>query len=347
MRKRNAALLMIPVLLALGMLVAGTARAQCDIDAELERATARIERAGEVVERSGLPEARELLHAAVTRRDEAKGRWGQGERDLACRLARVSQSLAAKSAEVAMRGIRGLEELEHMLQKTNELIRETRPLLGESGSDEARRILSAAEERQKEAWNAFRSRRPRMAVKLTLMARDGAERARRVVEGGAATDSRSLGRELKRTDRLLEEAVRVLGEDGENDGEGMLAAARRLQTQAKRQARRGHPQLALALTRQSRVMIRRALGEADVQPAADDVRTMISTTQALVDRLGPAVEESGNQRARQLLERSEKLLNSAREALQAGRLGQALGSARSASALALDVSDMLERGGEE
>ena len=43
------------------------AHAQCDIEAEIGRAAARIEKAREVVEKSGLPEARELLHAAATR----------------------------------------------------------------------------------------------------------------------------------------------------------------------------------------------------------------------------------------------------------------------------------------
>jgi hypothetical protein len=234
-----------------------------------------------------------------------------------------------------------------MLQKTNELVRETGNIVRESGSDEAGKFLAAASERQKEAWTAFRSRRGRLALKLTLMARDATERARRLAEGGGPDDLRFVDRELLRTDRLLREANQVLGEDGRNDGEGLLAGARRLQQQAKRQRDTGHPQLALGLTRQARVMVRRALGQTDTKPAARDVEAMINTTAELVSRLEPEVRESSSRRAAELLERASNLLDEARGALQEGKMRKALRSARTASALALDVSELLERGEEE
>jgi hypothetical protein len=184
-----------------------------------------------------------------------------------------------------------------------------------------------------------------MSIKLTLMARDAAERARRMAEGGS--DAGRVDREIMRTDRLLREAARVLAQDRTQDGEGALQGARRLQHQARRHLEQGHPELARGLTMQSRLMIRRALGQADQKPAGRDVEAMIRTTGELVKRLESEVAESGNKRARNLLEKAKELLAEARDALAEGAMRKALGSVRSASALALDVSDMLERGGEE
>ena len=199
------------------LVIAEAATAQCNFEAEIQRAGDMLDKAREIVEKSGLPESRELLRAAHIRRNEAVEKAKRGELEFACRLARVSQSLSGKAAEIARRGIRGLEELEYMLQKTNELLRETGTVVTESGSDEARKFLRAASERQQEAWNAFRGRRTRMAIKLTLMARDAAERARRMAEGRG--DASQVDREIMRTDRLLQEAARVLAQDRSQDGE--------------------------------------------------------------------------------------------------------------------------------
>ena len=98
---------------------------------------------------------------------------------------------------------------------------------------------------------------------------------------------------------------------------------------------------------QARHMIRRALGQADQKPAARDVEAMIRTTSELVARLESEGVPPENKRAWQLLEKAKSLLAEARDAHAEGRMRKALGSVRSASALALDVSDMLERGGEE
>jgi hypothetical protein len=322
--------------------------AQCDLDGEVRRALTLIEKATEIVERSGIPEARELLEAARSRTREAVDRGRRGEREFACRLAAVGQSLARKAAEVAQRGLRLLEQLEHMLQKTDEHLREAAQLLEESGSAEARRFLDAARKQQQEAWSAFRSRRARLAVKLTLMAREAADRATRLGEEKGKGGARIVERELDRTDRLLEETARVLDEaDPDPNATQALTAAQRLQTQARRQFRREHPQLALRLTRQARALARRALSRSEIQLQASDVETLIGTTEALVEELAQGVAESGNQRARRLLSRAETLLDDARKALDDGRLRPAVSSARAASALALDVSDLLERGDEE
>ena len=329
-------------ILSVGLLgPAPVAMAQCDFQMEAERARILIDRATEVVHRVDLAEAGEILRAARVRLKEAFDLAQRDQRDLACRLVRASQSLAQKAIEVATRNVRILEELEHRLQRTDELLRDSASMVEESGSPEARRFLSGAMEQQKKAWSAFRHRRPRLAIKLTGMARDAAQRAVRFAEGGGGDRLRRVDREIARTDRFLDEAKdRVLDGNGRN----ALERAQEVQARAKRQLHQGHPGIALGLTRQARILIRRALGRGDTQPKVADVKAMIETTSALVDRLQEVATEGGHDRAFRFLQRAERLLDEAQTALEKGQIRQAVVAVRSASALALDVSEMLERG---
>jgi hypothetical protein len=326
----------------------GSARAQCNWEAEVQLALEMIEKASDIVAQSDIAEAVELLQTARTRTRQAMDRGRNGERDFACKLARVAQDLARRAAEVAERGLRGLEPLEQMLRKTDEMLRDTALRIEEADRGEALRIAGVARDQQREAWNAFRGRRSKLAVKLTLMARETAERALRMAEGGGADQHAFVEHQLHKTDRLLEEAARRLrADDPAADPQAALSGAHRLQQQARRQFRRDHPQLALGLTRQSRLVVRRVLDRSDVQPAAGDVEALIETTAALVTELRETATAEGDRRALEHLTRADRLLREARQSLDDGNPRNALGAARAASALALDVSDMMERGGEE
>jgi hypothetical protein len=68
---------------------------------------------------------------------------------------------------------------------------------------------------------------------------------------------------------------------------------------------------------------------------------MIQTTAELIDRLSATAAEEGDRTALQSLAKAETLLEEAEKALADGKPHQALGSARAASALALDVSERL------
>lgn len=320
----------------------GAVAAQCNLDAETDRALTTIERARDVVGRSDLREARELLRAAEGRLGESRDRARRGDRVMACRLARVATGLAEKAGEVARRGIRGLEELEQMLERTDRNLGETAPLVRQSDSPEAGRLLQAAMRHQRAAWKAFRGRRPKFAVKFTLMAREAASRARQAAGGEAPENRPFVERQLRQTDRLLAEATRVLGEGGEGDRQA-LVPARRLQHAAGHQLEQGHPGLALGLTRQARGVIRRALGRSVPEPAPEDVAALLETTRELLDRLEP--EAGADDQTKQLLPRARNLLDDARGALADGDLRRALGSARAASALALDISELLDKDG--
>jgi hypothetical protein len=329
------------LILATGWL-AGTASAQCDLRAEIERALLRIERAREIVSVSPVPEARELLRAAEQRAKEAEERGRRREMERACLLARVSQDLAEKAASVGREGLRDLPQVQNSLERTALFLAEVARELEGNGSREARQMLATATRQQRQGERALDQGRPRMALKLTFLARETARRARRTAQGGEDPGRPWVEQELNLTDRLLEEAAPAgEGEEPPPARVQRLEQARRLQTQARRQLAGGELGLALRLTGQARILARRALRGADPSIAPREVRSMIQTTAELIDRLSTVAAEKGDRSALQSLAKAESLLEDAGKALATGKTHPALGSARAASALALDVSERL------
>jgi hypothetical protein len=174
------------------------------------------------------------------------------------------------------------------------------------------------------------------------MARESVHRALRQAGVGPGPDGVDVALELEQTDRLLAEARR-LGEEGATGFEpALLDYAERLQTQAHRRLDRAHPGLALAFTQEARALVRRALGEADFLPDPAEVTSLLESTGLLVERLSAEATEAGNDRALDLLRRARELLAQGMSARDQGRWGEALASARGASALTLDAADRLE-----
>ena len=105
--------------------------------------------------------------------------------------------------------------------------------------------------------------------------------------------------------------------------------------------------MALSLTRESRANARRALDNAKVNPDPREVNAFLRTTQDLVRRLEPQAKAARHGAALEHLRRARSLLAEARQARDAGRWSDAFGATRAASALATDVSEMLQRAREE
>jgi len=152
---------------------AAPAQAACDWRGEIGRARSLIQRVERPVAQSGRTEARELLTAASQRLREAQDRARQGDAENACRLARVSQSLSQQAAEITRSGRtpKATGEVESMLAATDRALEDTENRLPSRGAKEGWDLLKSARNQQGEARAAFQDGRPRMALKLTLMAK--------------------------------------------------------------------------------------------------------------------------------------------------------------------------------
>ena len=341
------------VLLAalLGTLEVSTATpaaAACNPRAALERAEAAIERAADEVARSPVREAQDLLRAARERLRQGVDRAGKGDRETACRLAVVAEKLAVKALDLARRGNRSVAELQRLLARTDEWLTEAASAVQRSGSAPAERMLTAAFRQQKEARRGFRSGRLRLALKLTLLARDTAQRALVLARGGAARDRAWVEKSLAETDRLLEEATRLTSGEGAGrtarDLEEILSRSHRMQEEARRHFAAGRARLALQLTRQARLFALRALDRMDVVPSREEVTPLLEATAELVGRLRSEAAEAEDRKADKLLDRASRLLDDARDAMARGEVRKALGEVRAASALALQAAEGLGSG---
>lgn len=322
--------------------------AACDPRLELDRAADLLDRARDIVERSEIREARELLRAASTRFSEAKERLRANRPGDACLLARAAQQLALRAVDMAQNGRAGVGEIERILARTREVLQDAASGAADSDVPAASRLIELAFDQQRQADTAFRAGRYRLALKLTLLARTTADRARRLAEGRPIEDRRDVERNLAETDRLLDEAGRVIGSEGAEAPRVLaeiLDRAVEMQAQAWRQLRAGRPGLALQFTQQARLLATRALDRVDVEIDRSEIEPLLASTGELLDRLGETVRDGGDSSLREHLVRARRLLDDARASLDAGRARDALGSVRAASVLALQVSERLASGG--
>ena len=151
---------------------------------------------------------------------------------------------------------------------------------------------------------------------------------------------------MEQTDRYLNEARRILDvHDGGSTS--LMSRADRLQEEARQHLASGRPEMALSLTRESRANVRRALDRANVNPDPREVNAFLQSTQDMVRRLESQAKGTRHGAALEHLRRARSLLGEARRARDAGRWSDAFGATRSASALATEASEMLQRAREE
>jgi hypothetical protein len=201
-------------------------------------------------------------------------------------------------------------------------------------------MLSGAFDQQARSRATLKEGNTQAALKLTRMARDSAERARRfcLSRSGAEALPEYVELELSRTDGILNRSEEFLPEGGPEES---LRNARRIQTAAWEHFRSERFPQALHMTRQARKLIARNLGQVDVKLESERVARMIESTSDLLESLSDDAASEGDDRTQALLDRAEKLLQEARESLDLGEVGPAFGLVRAASALLLDVAERL------
>jgi|GEM_PF-3652939 len=313
-----------------------------EVDAAFAQAEAQMERAERNLRECSVPEAKALVQSAFKNFKRGREEAGRGNCRRAQLMLEAAVKLARRAADVCQEGDRHRERLGQILHKTDRILGEAEVRVGADDSRECRRFLHAALQEQRRAKQNFRSERLRLSLALTLRAQSLADRVFQCLERGDAGGEASLDRDLERTDRFLsdtEELVR--GAKDPRLGEAILADARRIQDQARRQARRGrNVGLALRLTRQARNLAARSLTIGGGHLDSEDVDQMIAGTAALVEKLDEAVG-GGEGRAGKLLRRAHRLLDEARRARADGDLREAFSRARAGSSVALEVSGMV------
>jgi hypothetical protein len=156
--------------------------------------------------------AADLLRSAFERQEEAESSFREFRFRVALRLTNLARELAHKSLDLSDGGPEAdPERVRRAIEKTNEVLeRVTRELRGSKPP-----LLEEALGLQERAENNLRDRRLGLALKLTLRARDLADRALRGGEGGDGPGA--IAAEVEATRDFLADAERLAREYDSNE----------------------------------------------------------------------------------------------------------------------------------
>jgi hypothetical protein len=223
------------------------------------------------------------------------------------------------------------EKVEYELGQTDRVIENVQPKVEESGNERAQNVLSNAIQNQALAWEAFRNRALRRAAGLTLTARAQAKQAFALVE----LNPDRVQAELERTDEVLSELGPQVGRSEEPKVRELWRMAEGEQATARQEFDRQRYRLALKFTFAARLHAWAAFKLVRRNADPEKLRAELERTNDLLERVKEPVAASGNERARQLLQKAGNWQEQARTAFSNRLWGQALKFTLAARDLAL------------
>ena len=223
---------------------------------EGEKAERALNRAREQLGDNPDPQAIRLLEEAQAQIQRARVQFGEQHFEAALRLA-VSAQRLIKQAVGASTGHGGGERVRRELERTDRLIERVSSVLRDTDNPEALRLLDRGRDLQRDAWNALRAGRPRVALAKTQEARGLVNRAHSLVRG--PVDRASVDQALGETERVLDRAAERVRESRVERAREVLDKAREHQSRAVDLAGAGQLRRALAETRVARNLAMRAI----------------------------------------------------------------------------------------
>jgi tetratricopeptide (TPR) repeat protein len=313
------------------------------VEEELRRTDEHLQRVAPVVRESDSERARELLEQALRVQGQAWEVFRSGRPAIALRLTREARDLGARALVLA-RGDRSLKtRAEQELERAARMLEHVREELGGSLEEPARRLLEEAAGQIERGRAHFAEQHYEVALRLAISAQRLIRQAGSLGPGPAG-DSRVL-RELERTDHLIERAAPLIRESGHEEAGRILDSAIELQAKAWEAYRAGGLRPALALTREARGLIHRALSIVRGPVDAERVMRTLEETGAILERAAEVVRSSGVDHALRLLEKAIEHQSRARRFLEEAKLRNALAETRVARRLGLRAIQLAEEGG--
>ena len=150
---------------------------------QLERTREVIERARERIADCDQDRPRALLKVAVEMQIRAEAAARESRYLAALRLTMSARERALRALRMCNAQERIQESSDRALRRTDEVISRVRDALGEHAPERARDLLSRAERVQAEAYAQFKAGHVEGSLRLTLSARNMAQRALRLATG--------------------------------------------------------------------------------------------------------------------------------------------------------------------
>ncbi len=141
-----------------------------NIRTELERTNQILERVREVVRTSDSPPAAFALEQAIALQRQAWGNFGKGTLEgykLAAKLTQAAREQAHKALSIARLSEQGEETVLRKLERTKELLSRAHERLSNSADESLKIVFETARRNLRQAWEFYRARQYRPALKLS------------------------------------------------------------------------------------------------------------------------------------------------------------------------------------
>ena len=141
--------------------------------------------------------------------------------------------------------------LEEAIAKTDQVIERATEVVSESDNDRAHMALRAAVNYQAKSKEAAANGRLELALRLTLEARNLAQKAALLAQGDGGVDLDRVQAMVERTDQIIDRAADAIRDCDSERALKLLAAAIELQSKARAQLAQGNLRQALHLTQEA------------------------------------------------------------------------------------------------
>lgn len=218
-----------------------------------------------------------------------------------------------------------------LLHRTDEALASAREFVRERDSLRARDILETAFKLQRQAWSHFEASRVVQARTLTHEARMLGARAVTMAREDASLRERAR-REMERAVRALQYAKEVLDDRADPQAARLLVQAAEMLERGKVKFGEQRYEVALRLALSAQRLVRQAVGLAG-NSDSDRLQRELERTDALIERVAPIVDESGDPEAVRLFTHGVEIQREAWEAYRNGRARAAFALTREARGL--------------
>jgi hypothetical protein len=315
--------------------IVGTASGQGrdDIQSALEKTDNLLEQARDIIREAGSDRGMVGLRSAEELQRQAWDAYHRGQRGRAGQLTERARDEIYRALGSIRQSENNDNEVERQLERTDAVLNEARDRLGPGRARMPQQRLDAAFNQQRRAWDLYRERRLRPALKLTLQARESVLRLGGGVSGnrhGRDTDPRALDARLE---RLTEAADRVGERVSQGDNTRAEEIWKRAVTNienAEEALNAGDTRRADRLLGQVREQLDRAMRLVLREVRTDEVGVLIEAATERWELLQPVVNDVSEDRLRNWHQQAGENLERAHQAVSDGNLRRALVQTRRA-----------------
>lgn len=345
---RAGNLILLTFLLIVGIILCltGQAIAQIgeEVKKELDRTDAVIEKAREAVRESRNSKAQNLLEIAINLQKKAKEAFADGRFALAIRLTLQAREKAFEAIGITKRSEENENLVLKALERTDQIIATAKEKVNLTDHPRASSLLEVAIRNQERAKEFYREHNLKLALKLTLKARESAQKS--MDWAGLKDDlDRFARRELERTDKLIEKTSSIIRESNDTKAKDFFDKGVDWQEKAWDLFKQNRFKAAIQNTQKAREFVLKALKILEENVTPKMVEKAIQRNDELINQVGPQIRDSGNKEAIQLFEEGLSHQEKAKDYLEDGKLKAALAQAKVADRLITKAFDMIANEG--